>query len=386
MTILNISAAQQALKVFYLPGMTYQLNTANPFLAVIERDSTSVSGDQIIMALRYGRQGGIGNRADDGILPTPNSRKTKQAQWTTKNIFARIQISDKTMRASRSREGAFVSLLEADLEDAMTDAKDNLARQVFGDGVGILATTAANNNTNTLLIDTVQFLAEGMFIDIVDADGTVKVEQREVTVVDDTNKTVKISGAAVTTLATDQLVVSGNYGLELTGLGAVFTKDNTIYNIDRSQNKWFNPTVRAVNGEISEVGIQTGFDEVERVAGGKVNFLMSSYGVRRAYQNLLTAQKQIIEVMKLEGGYEALSYSGKPFTVDKYAPTGVLYGLDLTTWKKYQIMDFDWLNEDGAVLHRVPDRPVWEATLAKYCDLGCNKPKGNFKMTGITEH
>lgn len=60
----------------------------------------------------YGRHGGIGNRSDDGNLPTPRSRQTKQAKWETKNLFAQIQISDKTMRASRG-DGAFASLLEA---------------------------------------------------------------------------------------------------------------------------------------------------------------------------------------------------------------------------------------------------------------------------------
>lgn len=74
-----------------------------------------------------------------------------------------------------------------------------------------------------------------------------------------------------------------------------------------------------------------------------------------------------------------------PFAVDKYAPAGTLYGLDLTTWALYHIEDWDWLSEDGGVLERVTDRPVWEATLVRYADLGCSKPKGNFMASGITE-
>lgn len=113
MAWLNMNAASEALKVNYLPALRYQLNTANPILSVVERNSEAVVGSEIRMALRYGRNGGVGNRAEDGILPTPNSRKTKQASFGTKNLFARIQISDKTMKASRNRDGAFVSLLEA---------------------------------------------------------------------------------------------------------------------------------------------------------------------------------------------------------------------------------------------------------------------------------
>lgn len=50
--VLNLTAAQEALKLFYLPGLQYQLNNSNPILSFIESDSTSVSGAQVVMALR----------------------------------------------------------------------------------------------------------------------------------------------------------------------------------------------------------------------------------------------------------------------------------------------------------------------------------------------
>jgi hypothetical protein len=383
---LNLTAAQEALKLFYLPGLQYQLNTANPILSVIEKDSQSVQGSQIVMALRYGRAGGVGVRADDGTLPTPNSRKTKQAKWDTKNIFARIQVSDKTMRSSRSNQGAFVSLLEADLEDALADSKDQMARMVYGDGTGKAATCSAGTTVTTITVDTVQYLFEGQLIDILDNTNAVKYAEREITAVDDVNKTITISGTAVTVLATDYITMAGNYNMELTGLGKVFTANNTLYGIDRSVNKWFNPTTIPVNGEISEVWLQKGLDDTDRAAGGTPDFFATSYGVRRAYQNLLLATKQIVQPMELEGGYSVLTYNGKPFTADKYAPASTIFGMDMSTWRLYQVMDWDWLDDDGAVLSRVSNKPIWEATLARYCDLGCSKPKGNYKMTGITEH
>lgn len=384
--ILSMSAASEALKKWYLPGLQYQLNTASPILSTIDKDSTAVQGLEIVMALRYGRQGGIGMRDDVGTLPTPNSRKTKQARWGTKNIFARIQISDKTMKSSRSDRGAFVNLLEAELSDAMDDAKDNLARQVFGDGTGVMATTAAQTTVTVITVSNTQYFAEGQIIDICSNVGVVKVAAREITAVDDVASTITISGAAVTNLVTDVIVITGNYGLEITGFGAVFTADNTLYNVDRSQNKWFNPTNIAVNGEISEIILQKGTDETDRKAGGKINFYSTSYGVRRAYQNLLLATKSTVNVLQLVGGYEALSYNGKPMSVDKYNPTGTLFGLDMSTWKAYELDDWNWLDDDGAVLSRVANTPAWEAVLARYMDLGNNKPKANFKMTGITEH
>jgi hypothetical protein len=384
MAWLNMTAASEALKINYLPALRYQLNTANPILAVIERNSESVVGSDIRMALRYGRQGGVGNRAEDGTLPTPNSRKTKQASFGTKNLFARIQISDKTMKASRSRDGAFVSLLEAELEDAQTDAKDQMSRQCFGDGTGKLATLTAVTAVTTVGVSNAQYLYEGMLIDILATNNTNKYTELEILTVDDIANTITLS-SAVTTLSTDYITASGNYNQELTGFGAVFTADNTLYGINRATNKWFNPTLKTGVGAISEVGIQQQIDLVDQKAGGKTNFLLSSYGVRRAYQDLLLATKRTTDVMKLKGGYETLTFNGMPFTVDKYAPAGTLYGLDLTNWNLYHIEDWDWLSEDGAVLNRVSNKPVWEASLVRYCDLGCSKPKGQFMMTGITE-
>jgi hypothetical protein len=384
MAWLNMTAASEALKINYLPALRYQLNTANPILSVIERNSESVVGSEIRMALRYGRQGGVGNRAEDGTLPTPNSRKTKQASFGTKNLFARIQISDKTMKASRSRDGAFVSLLEAELEDAQTDAKDQMSRQCFGDGTGKLATLTAVTAVTTVGVSNAQYLYEGMLVDVLSNTNVVKNSELEILTVDDINNTITLS-AAVTTVATDYITPAGNYAQELTGFGAVFTADNTLYGINRATNKWFNPTLKGSMGSISEVGIQQLIDNVDQKAGGKTNFLLSSYGVRRAYQDLLLATKRTTDVMKLKGGYETLTFNGMPFAVDKYAPAGTLYGLDLTTWNLYHIEDWDWLSEDGAVLHRVSNKPVWEASLVRYCDLGCSKPKGNFMATGITE-
>lgn len=396
----NMALAAEALKIYYLPGLQYQANTANPVLAVIDRDSESVVGKEIHMALRYGRQGGTGNRADDGDLPTSNPRKTKQAAWETKNIFARIQISDKTIKASRGSLGAFTSLLEADLEDAMTDVKNMLSREVFGDGIGKMALIKSASyaaGVLTLGVDSTQYIAEGMYLDIIDVSQTPDAvltngSGLEVTEVDEEaspNATVKVKvGSDISAsiqVDNDFLVQSGNHNLELTGFGAVFTKDNTLYGIDRSTNKWFNPTILPIDGEVSEVALQKIDDEADRKAGGKIGFYATTYGVRRAYQNLLIASKQITQVMELEGGYSELTYNGRPFTADKHAPAKTLYALDRSTWRMYEMGDWDWLDRDGAVLSRVSGKPIWEATLARYCDLGCKLPAGNVKATGLNE-
>ena len=90
--------------------------------------------------------------------------------------------------------------------------------------------------------------------------------------------------------------------------------------------------------------------------------------------------------MNLKGGFTALSYNGTPLTSDKYVPAGEMHCLDMKNWGLYRIEDFDWLDRDGSMFSRVSNKPVWEATLVLYSDIGCDKPKGQVTMSGITEH
>ncbi|MCL6557459.1 MAG: phage major capsid protein [Firmicutes bacterium] len=400
----TIAAIQEALKLYYLPGLRYQLNDrASAFLTQLERDSESVVGKKIVMALRYGRVGGIGNRADDGDLPTPNARKTKQAEWETRNLFARFQITDKTIKAARSNVGAFANMLEQEIADCEVDAKQDLSRQAMGDGTGKLAVIHAASYAGGVMTLTLydlagndtefatNFLAEGMIVDIWDVSaGTVlaNAQAKEITLVNESTKQVQYSGTDVSgtiQIDNDYLVVSGNQGLELTGVRGVF-ESATLYGLSRTTYPWLNATRINVNGEISEVDIQKAIDDADRKAGAQINFLLCSYGVRRAYQNLLTAQKQAVNTLELKGGWTALSYNGMPLVAEKYIMPGKLYCLDLRDWKLYQMSDYEWLDEDGAMLSRVTGKAAWEATLAKYCDIGCSRPRGQVELYGITEH
>lgn len=385
---ITIAKVQEALKLYYLPTMRVQINEkTDPFMAAIEKGSENVVGAKVVMALRYGRNGGVGNRADDGDLPNPSSRKTKQAKWETKNLFARIMLTDKTMKASANSRGAFVDLLEAELDDAVKDAKENFARQLYGTGDGIITKCKANTTVTTISVDNTIALAEGMVIDVVDAStGTPVTTEREILSVDHTTKSIGISGAAITTTTSHGICVSGSFGLELTGLGKIFTPNTTIYEIDRSANKWMNPNAIAVGGELSELKLQEGIDAAEIYAGSDIDYMLASHGVRRAYILLFQTQKRIVNSIQLKGGWKGLDYNGVGLVASKYMPASTLYQLASSDFKLYQMSDFDWLDKDGKVLSRVANKAAYEATLYKYADMGCSRIKGQTALTGITEH
>lgn len=385
MALLGITAAGEALRSFFLPSLRVQINErSSPTIAQIEKTSEGVEGMDIVMALRYGRQGGIGNRADTADLPTPRSRQTKQAKWATKNIFGYIQITDKLIEASKSNRAAFANLLTAELEDCTVDAKDSFARQGFGNGAGIIATIT--NVTGTVwTLDSVVGLAEGMFIDTYTA-GTANTDVGiEITKVDYINNKITVS-SQTDAAAADVIYIAGNKDIELTGFGAIISTTGTIYDLARATYPWLCSQVEAVNGEISEVVIQKAIDLSEIRTGGTVDHLMCSYGVSRSYGNLLAAQKRQNNTIDLKGGWKGLDFNGIPLVREKYMPSGELAGICKKDIKLYRMADWDWLDRDGSVLKWISDKAAYGAVLRIYADLGCQCPAAQTKLTGITEH
>ena len=318
---MNILRADAALKDFYLKGLRYQMNDqVSPFMAMIEKTTQGVVGGDITMALKYGKHGGIGNRTDDGLLPTPNSRQLQQARWRTKNIFARIMISDKVIKASANDKGAFANLFEAELEDCMTDAKDSFNRQLFGTTRGIMGTCAGNRGAGALTnrqveVASTQFFFEGQRVDILTAAFAPRHANLEIVAVNrDANVLTFAADLNAAVVATDVIVAAGSYNLELTGLGDVMNQGNTIYGIDRATNGWFNPQVidhadAGRPGDITEMVIQQAIDLSDIRAGGKPDYISVSHGVRRAYYELLASNKRHVNTVELKGGFKALSDS-----------------------------------------------------------------------------
>lgn len=389
MAIVSMDSIQEALKTYYLPGMRYQMNEkTTPFYQKIEKTGKNISGVDIELALRYGRQGGIGNRPDDTMqMPTPNPRKTRRAKWGTKNIFAAIRLTDKVIKATKDSKNAFASMLELELSEALTDAKDNFNRQLFGDGTGVMgAVTEAVTGGNTLKVNSVRFFAEGQIVDTLSSLGVNKVTSREVVMVDDIANTITLSGAVFDASVGDVIAINGSYGQELTGLGSIMKLDTEIYGIDRSTNKWLNPYTKALGGELSFLSMQEVIDRIETRSGNTIDFLMASYGVRRAYLYLFSMGQRTVNTLDLEGGFKALDYNGLALVADKYQANGTMDFLSTKNFSLNRIDDWDWLDKNGNILSRISNSAIYEAILSFYGDLGCDLIRGQGRLTGITEH
>lgn len=384
---LGITAAGDALRSQYKDGLISQINElASPTVQKLEKTSESVEGTDIVLASRYGRSGGVGNRSDIGTLPTPNPRKTKQIKYPTKNIYARANFSDKLIAASKTSVASFCRMMEQTIGDLEVDARESFARQLFGDGTGLLATIATGGVAGSVLtLDTVVGLYEGMLIDSFTAGAVAHDTAMEVTVVDEENTKITVTGLS-TTVAADLLYTNGNKDMELTGLKAWLRPGATLVGVTLADFPFFKSLCFNLNAELSEVAIQKQIDNARRRIGSKINWINCSDGVKRGFFNLLIAQKRQVNSRTLDGGFEVLSYNGVDLVGEVYQRAGVMQFMDLSQWALHQMGEWDWMDRDGAVLHRMTDKPVYEATFFKYADLGCKTPRGQVEMYGITEH
>lgn len=388
--MVSLTSADNALKTLYLGVVAEQLNTSvNPLLAKIEQTSSDVWGKEIRKLTTFGINGGIGAGTEDGDLPVSCGNNYAQMVLTLKNLYGTIEISDKAIRASENNSGAFVNLLQAEMEGLIKASKYNFGRMMYGDGSGVLCTLIEAKGNNVYAVSTVNNLIEGMSIDIIDeSTHNTLLGSRVIIDVDRGNKTITLSGSNVSTVyfeAGDFITVQGSYNKELTGLGAIFGDSETLYGLNRSSNKWLTP-YKLTSATLSDVTIQKAIDALDENSGSTADFIVCSSGVKRAYQEYLITNRSNIDVMNLQGGYKAISYNGIPVVSDRFAPTGTMYILNSSDFHLHQLCDWRWLEGDsGRIIRQMPERAVYSATLVKYADLICDRPIGQAMISGITE-
>lgn len=384
--MVTLNSADSALKSFYLEALNDSLdNKTNPFLAKIEKTSKNVAGKDVRVAVRTGFNGGISAGTEDGALPACGDAEYLQFTGTLKNLYGTIEISDKALRASARDEGAFVNLLNDEMRSLVDSASYNFGRMLFSRQDGLVA-VVDNVVSNKIIVDNVTAFKEGMYIDVYNTSGAKYTAQRvKVTFVDRESTALHVEGDVSKVTASDQIYLHGSKGNEISGLESVFT-DETLYGVDRT-NPYMKPYVYNDVGAISENTLQMALDCIEEASGGKVNFIVCSWGVRRALLEYYKSKQTTMPTMEIEGGFKALSFNGIPVVVDRFCPAGTMYLLNTDDFKLCQLCDWQWLeSEDGKILKQVPGKAVYTATLVKYAELICERPCAQGKLSGIEEY
>lgn len=380
--MITLANADKALKTYYLDAVASQLDAISPFYAAIDKHSTEVYGKEVKVAVVKPDNTRVVAGTEDGDLPAAGSNRYVNLTSTLKNIYGTIEISDKALRASQNSSGAFVDLLNAEMEGLISSAKVNFSRMLYGDGNGYVGTITKTSGS-TLTVEPIGRVYEGMSVDIRSGSGILEDgEDLTVASVDYANGTITLSSTPDDTLTGSSVYVHGAYGNEITGFRAIFGTGD-IYGLTRSSESLLNP-VEFTLATLSESGIMENINYMEAFCNNRPNMILCSYKTKSAIGALLTGAKMQLDTAVLNGGYSAILFDGIPVVADRYCPDDSIYLINTDDFVLAQLCDWAWLeDEDGKILKQVPGKAAYSATLVKYAELICKRPCSQGVITGF---
>ena len=397
------------------------LNNANFILSQVETRKDTVQGRIARHAVHLGRSSGVGARAENGTLPTAGNQAFATVPVPVRYVYGRIQLSGPTIKQAVTDRGAFIDALDAEMEGIKNDAMKDVNRQLWGTSNGVIAQCGTTTAATTVVLASTTgstalrqlFFDGGMVVDIgTVASPTTVASARTISSVDETNKTIAISGAAVTTTSSHFVFRSGAGGassntgqpgdgqVELTGLQTIVDDTAVLHTINpSSQPKWksYVNSNSGTNRSITETLITGSIMKTLTNSGKKPSLLVSAEGVNLAISNLLLSLKRNMEQTSLKGGYAGIQFyspsvSGKgdeaptALYADFDCPNNRLYGINPDVLVYHQVGDgFQFMDLDGAVMNRKPDTDAYEATLYAYGELACKQRNAHFVIKDITE-
>lgn len=420
---LDTTVADAILKIDYEGPVREQLNLANVLLTKLKKTpQEDFVGRQVYIPVHYGQNVGVGARREAGVLPVAGSQLFDKATYTVKYLYGRIKLTGQVISSTKNSVGSFIRALDAEMKGITKDVKTDLNRQIWHDGSCALTKCATTSNSTSVEVESTKFLKAGMPIEVrVGTTGAVSTGalDRTVSSVTDSN-TFVISGAAITTdntfyvfrkltrgLTSEGFPVAWDYTSETWGLEALLSDANPgvglvekVGELDRSTKSWWKSTVmtnpagagtaRAVDLDL----MQWVLDNAEIEGESQPGIILTNHALKRRYAALLVADKRYPAggEITLDGGYKALEFSGIPLVADKDASLTAtpqvlnrMYFVSLDSMEWQLLEDWQWMQRDGAVLHRLDDYDMYGATLYSYQNLIVTRPNANVVLADLSE-
>ena len=400
---LNLTNFDDVLTIDYMGPVREQLNQSSILLSRLEQREEDFVGKQAYLPLHTGRNWGIGSRADGGTLPAAQQQGYDNATFNASYQYGRIKITGPTIAASRNQRGAFVKAVDSEMKGLVKDLKQSINRQIFRDGSGTMTQCAATTPSSaTVEVSSTKYLKPGQVVDIIDESTTTNtniVGGDSNTVVSVTDADTVVLTTAVNTTTDEAIVLEDTYNLDLWGLEAIVNTANpepgNFGGIDRDSNTFWQGNIvgPATATTLTLLLMQQAVDESDIQGEGDVGLIITDHSIKRTYGSLLVADKRYPPggEITLDGGYKALEFNGTPVVADKDAgltETPALlermYFLDLTSLFFITMGDWDWMDQDGAVLSRVSGEDAYEAVLFRYFNMVSDRPNANTALDNVT--
>ena len=379
----NLITFEKALKENYLPVWRNGLTT-EPTALLGKIKKVPLKSNKIVATAPVGLSGGFGFGAEGLATPAAGGVKFERFETNAKDMYVNIAISAKAVRLTGSG-GAMANALDTEVKAAYETAKWNVGRSIFGNGTGILTTSEAVSNGNTIKVADVKYMKEGLIVDVY-ATGASEPQEKgkgvRIVAVDRTANTITIGGSAVS-LDAGFITVQNSYNKEITGLGAIFDENvSTIYGVDRTENKYLFPTVVEANADIDDSVIWDAVEGAETYKNSKIDMILMGKAAYKHYIEYLRTNNVRVESMTKEitGGFKAIEYAFGNRSIDvvydQFIPDSDAWCLETKALELHtQEWDFADL-QGGGIFNLMENSSVYRALLANYGDLICTNPGG----------
>jgi len=257
-TAAGISAMSVILKEFYEGPIAEQLNSEILLMKRLSKRADIVEGKTIVMPLHIGRNVGVMATSEGGVLPSAGKQQYADMRFPIPLNYGHINMTGPVMAASRSRRGAFASVLEAEIEGLTRDFKNDINRQCWMDGSGRLAgvnnvagavMTVQNpldwNNQGAVL----QYLNLGDRISFIDVSAATQnipnnaaFNYGNITAIDFNAKTITSDVDFSATMSAGDMIVKGATG------GVLPTVDNTSARLSTGATANVNKEIMGIAG------------------------------------------------------------------------------------------------------------------------------------------
>jgi len=429
-----------ALKKNYHGPIVDTLNNMTPLMSLLDKDYQSVSGTSLkaIVPIKLRSTQGIGAVAEGGALPVAKYVKTAQLEIGLAYNYGSIKFTGQAIAASRKSDTAFANVIDLEVNDMTSSMKVDTNRQFYGDGSGWLAiTNGTGSGAHLVTVDNpgTQYLRPGMGIQSYADLSSASADSSDISYGESageedmvgsipssttfelvTHADVEASG----TWADNRYICrAGAAAIEMIGLKAIVDNESikatsswyglgdattTIHGLSRSTYPRLDSVIvhnSNTNTNITEARIQELLDDIEDESGKQdsaaTQIIMTTKGVRKAYVDLLAADRRYVKPLQLIGGWQAIGYQAGnrliPMLVDKHCIPNTLFALDRRYLKIYRAADYDWMSGptggDNMFRQTITSsggtEDAYEANMFVYQGLGCSSFKNQGALRDIVE-
>ena len=403
------------LKTVYLPAMSKLLDDGTPLLKMIEKKVTPTEGNSFKFAIHRGRNvaSGVG-RAEGAALPAAGEQGHVQATVPFKSLYSSIEVTGQVMAAARSNKGSFVRALDNEMQRSMVDTKRSLNRQVNGDGTGALfywtgaddATPANMDDNLGNVVNRANYGAEVATLDIVDATDHTTVLGSDLVMTrgaDGTGVTAFTwTGSVAGTADGDYAVYADSARSEMVGIQGIISASNPltlsgglhgltvasypdwVAQILGSDSSRQDLTFNLIQQLLSRITSESAIDQRD------IKILHCHQSIADTYAELCRNERVFHNTVELDGGFEAIAYSGIPVVPDVQCRRNALYAITPSSLSIAQMAPLEWIEEDGAVLFRVPGNGTtydkYGATARVYQEVLCHARNQNGAILGLNDN